>query len=224
MNRIIRKLMSWFYRPILERYLRKDRPFRYDGLELIILQSVFHPAFFGSSKVFAGFLKQQHLAGKKLLEVGCGSGLLSLVAAKAGAGVTAVDINPTAIACSRANAQNNHLRIEVVHSDIFQNLKEEDFDFIIVNPPFFEGPAWEDSSYAWYCGTDFYFFDTFFRDLPNYSGAHSKVWMILSEVCDLNPIRAIAAEHNYQMPIIYTETRLFEEFIIFEIQAVNAAG
>ena len=224
MNRIIRQLMSWFYRPILERYLRRDRPFRYDGLELIILKSVFHPAFFGSSKVFAGFLKQQPLAGKKLLEVGCGSGLLSLVAAKSGAGVTAVDINPTAIACSRANAQNNHLRIEVVHSDIFQNLQQEAYDIIIVNPPFFEGQAKEDSSYAWYCGPDFYFFNTFFRELPNYTEPHSKVWMILSEVCDLKPIKAIAAEHNYQMPIIHQETRLFEAFLIFEIQAVDAAG
>lgn len=216
--------MSWFYRPILERYLRKDRPFRYDGLELIILQSVFHPAFFGSSKVFAGFIKQQQLAGKKLLEVGCGSGLLSLVAAKAGAGVTAVDINPTAIACSRANAQNNHLRVEVVHSDIFQNLAQENFDFIIVNPPFFEGQAKEDSSYAWYCGHDFYFFETFFSDLPNYTERHSKVWMILSEVCDLEPIQAIARKHNYQMPIIHRETRLFEEFLIFEIEPMNEKG
>ncbi len=216
--------MSWFYRPVLQRYLRKDRPFRYDGLELIILQSVFHPAFFGSSKVFAGFIKQQQLAGRKLLEVGCGSGLLSLVAAKAGAGVTAVDINPTAIACSRANAQNNHLRVEVIHSDVFQNLAEEDFDFIIVNPPFFEGQAKEDSSYAWYCGHDFYFFHTFFQDLRKYTAPHSKVWMILSEVCDLDPIQVIATKYNYQMPIIHRETRLFEEFLIFEIQASNGKG
>lgn len=224
MNRIIRQLMSWFYRPILQRYLRKDRPFRYDGLELIILQSVFHPAFFGSSKVFAGFLKEQHLAGKKLLEVGCGSGLLSLVAAKAGAGVTAVDINPTAIACARANAQNNHLRMEVVHSDLFQNLAEEEFDIIIVNPPFFEGQAKEDSSYAWYCGPDFYFFTTFFQELPAFTTSHSKVWMILSEVCDLTPIKEIAAKHQYNMPLIYQETRLFEEFLIFEIQTKNGAA
>jgi len=223
LNRIIRQLMSWFYRPILERYLRKDRPFRYDGLELIILQSVFHPAFFGSSKVFAGFLKEQHLAGKKVLEVGCGSGLLSLVAAKAGAGVTAVDINPAAIACARANAQNNHLRIEVIHSDLFQNLAKEEFDIIIVNPPFFEGQAKEDSSYAWYCGPDFYFFTNFFQELPTYTTAHSKVWMILSEVCDLAPIKEIAAKHHYNMPLIYKEPRLFEEFLIFEIQFQDGA-
>ena len=112
----------------------------------------------------------------------------------------------------------------MVHSDIFQNLQQEAYDIIIVNPPFFEGQAKEDSSYAWYCGPDFYFFNTFFRELPNYTEPHSKVWMILSEVCDLKPIKAIAAEHNYQMPIIHQETRLFEAFLIFEIQAVDAAG
>lgn len=224
MNRIIRQLMSWFYRPILARYLRKDRPFRYEGLELIILRSVFHPAFFGSSKVFAGFLQRQQLAAKKVLEIGCGSGLLSLVAAKAGAEVTAVDINPSAIACSRANAQNNHLRVEVVHSDIFQNLAKERFDIIIVNPPFFEGEAKENSSYAWYCGTDYSFFQTFFRDLKTYIEPQARVWMILSEVCDLSPIQEIGLKHKYDMALIYQEKRLFEQFLIFEIQVKDEAA
>lgn len=221
MNRIIRQLLSWFYRPFLERYLRKDRPFKYEGLELIVLKSVFHPAFFGSSKVFAGFLKQQRVAGKKLLEIGCGSGFLSLLTAKAGAGVTAVDINPAAIACTRANAQNNHLRIEVVHSDVFKSLAPQSFDILIVNPPFFEGEAKVDSSYAWYCGPDFYFFTAFFKDLPTYTHPQTKIWMILSEVCDLAPIEEIAKTAQYNMTIVYQEERLFENYLIYELQPVN---
>lgn len=200
------------------RYLQKDRPFRYDNLELIVLKSVFHPAFFGSSKVFAGFLKKQKLIGKKLLEVGCGSGLLSLVAAKEQAIVTAIDINPAAIACTRANAINNHLLVEVIHSDVFKSLTQQAYDLLIVNPPFFEGKATEDSSYAWYCGTDYYFFSAFFEGLAQYTHQRSKIWMILSEVCALEPIEAIAKQAHYQLQLIHQEKRLFENFLIFDIQ------
>ena len=221
MNKLIRQLLSWTYRPLLQRYLRKDRPFHYDGLDLIILKSVFHPAFFGSSKVFARFLKSQALNGKSLLEIGCGSGLLSLVAAKAGAHVTAVDINPAAIACARANARNNHLDVEVIHSDVFQSLKQHAYDILIINPPFFEGKAKEDSSYAWYCGPDYYFFRQFSEGLPFYTHQQTKIWMILSEVCALDPIQEIALQFNYKMKLVDQEKTLFENFLIFEWQALH---
>lgn len=221
MNKLLRKLLSWFYRPLLLRYLKRDRPFRYDGLDLIILPSVFHPAFFGSSKVFARFLKRQPLNDQKLLEVGSGSGFLSLLSARAGAQVTALDINPSAIACTRANAKENHLNIEVIHSDVFQSLPHQKFDVLIINPPFFEGKANVDSSYAWYSGPDFYFFKAFFDGLPHYTHAGSHIWMILSEVCSLDHIRAVAKDAQYEMNVIHQERRLFENFLIFKVTTTN---
>ena len=73
--------------------------------------------------------------GERLLEIGCGSGLLSVHAAKAGALVTAADISPYAVECTKKNASRNRLRIDVVQSDLFENLKGE-FDVIAFNPPY----------------------------------------------------------------------------------------
>src|SRR5512137_1989507 len=61
--------------------------------------------------------------GEMFLEMGCGAGLVSLHAAKAGAAVTAADINPNAVRCTRRNAAHNNLRIEVLRSDLFENVK-----------------------------------------------------------------------------------------------------
>ncbi len=73
--------------------------------------------------------------GERLLEMGCGSGLISLHAAKAGAEVTAVDINPFAVECTRRNASRNNLRVKTIESNLFERV-EGDFDVIVFNPPY----------------------------------------------------------------------------------------
>lgn len=50
--------------------------------------------------------------GTRVLDVGCGSGALSVVAARAGAEVTAIDIDPVAVATMVANAEANGVTVE----------------------------------------------------------------------------------------------------------------
>ncbi len=51
----------------------------------------------------------------RVLDLGCGSGILGLVAAALGAAeVTAVDLNPLCVATARRNAELNHLELEVI--------------------------------------------------------------------------------------------------------------
>jgi release factor glutamine methyltransferase len=75
--------------------------------------------------------------GRRVLDMGTGSGVSALLAARAGADVIAVDINPEAVACARANAEANDLaeRITFLHGDLFQSV-EGGFDLIIFDPPF----------------------------------------------------------------------------------------
>ncbi len=214
--------MTRLYKPLLQQYLQKDRSFRFDGLEMQIKIGVFHPAFFGSSKVFARFLKRQNLKGKTVLEIGCGSGLLSLVAAQKGAKVWAVDINPVAINCAQENAQRNNLSIQFLQSDLFTALSPQAFDVILLNPPFYPAEPKKNADFAWYAGADFKFFHRFFSDLPKFTNATSKVWMILSETCDLTAIQKIARAYHYQMTEIHRQTRLAEHFLIFDIHKLGA--
>ena len=77
-----------------------------------------------------------NLKNKSFLELGCGSGIISLLASKRGAKVTASDINQTALDYLATNASKNELAVKTVFSDLFQNLENQTFDYIVVNPPY----------------------------------------------------------------------------------------
>ena len=57
------------------------------------------------------------LRGRRVLEIGCGLGLPSLVAARLGADVVATDWSPDAIALLERNASRNGLRVTAVPAD-----------------------------------------------------------------------------------------------------------
>jgi release factor glutamine methyltransferase len=69
------------------------------------------------------------------LEVGCGSGFLSILASKLGATVTSIDINPVAITTTEKNAQLNKVKLTTFQSNLFANISEK-FDLIFFNPPY----------------------------------------------------------------------------------------
>src|SRR6185369_16534433 len=86
-----------YLRPIvmtaLGRQLDRTSNLELDGFHLIVPPTVFHPRYFGTSQTLARHVGSLDIAGKTLLEIGCGSGLIALHAARAGAIVTAVDVN-----------------------------------------------------------------------------------------------------------------------------------
>lgn len=80
-------------------------------------------------------LEGQELDGKKVLDVGTGSGVLAVAAARNGAEVTAVDINPSAVEEAERKAAENGLEIDARESDLFGSV-DELYDIIVFNPPY----------------------------------------------------------------------------------------
>jgi ribosomal protein L11 methyltransferase len=74
------------------------------------------------------------LRGASVLDVGCGSGILSLVALALGAGaVRAVDVDPDAVAVTRENAERNALSSRVVADETPAGVLAERYDIVIAN-------------------------------------------------------------------------------------------
>lgn len=74
-----------------------------------------------------------------LLDLGCGTGLLALAAARRGAHVTAVDADLCAIESARLTLQANGVTGEVSLSDCAQAVLDRRFDVVLCNPPFHQG-------------------------------------------------------------------------------------
>ena len=73
----------------------------------------------------------------KILDLGTGSGIQGIVAAKKGSEVTFADIKSSALNCARENAKANGVTGEFVKSDMFSGIrKRKKFDTIVFNPPY----------------------------------------------------------------------------------------
>ncbi|EHP46338.1 50S ribosomal protein L11 methyltransferase [Odoribacter laneus] len=79
---------------------------------------------------FSGQMK-----GKRVLDMGCGTGILSILAAKLGAStVTGIDIDEWSYRNARENIENNQLQniqIKIGNAGLLE--KEKEFDFILAN-------------------------------------------------------------------------------------------
>lgn len=73
--------------------------------------------------------------GEKVLELGCGSGIVSLHCAKAGAVVTAGDLNPSAVRLTKKNGEKNNLNVNVVLTDVYDSVDGK-FDTVVFNLPY----------------------------------------------------------------------------------------
>jgi protein-L-isoaspartate O-methyltransferase len=82
--------------------------------------------------------------GHRVLDVGCGSGYLTALAARGGAVVTAIDINEKALTNTLANAEALGVRDRVTAglSDVLDDV-QGNYDYVIANPPWFEHPLGE---------------------------------------------------------------------------------
>lgn len=75
--------------------------------------------------------------GRRVLDVGTGSGAVALAAARAGAAaVTAVDLSARSVTAARLNARLAGLVIDVRRGDLFAPVAGRRFDLVVSNPPY----------------------------------------------------------------------------------------
>lgn len=207
--------------PILKKlariYTRKEREYSYNNISVKVLPGVFHPGLFISTKMLLNFVDTLNLKSKNFLELGAGTGIISILAAKKGATVYASDISSKAVENVKLNAAKNNVQINIFTSDLFKNIPDMQFDYIIINPPYYSKDPREEEEYAWFCGSNFEYFKSLFNSLSNYIGKDSKVFMILSEVCDIQKIKSIGMENEFVWKLKMNKQFWGEKNYIFEI-------
>jgi len=206
------------------RYIRQERQYRYAGLNICVPTGVFHPGIFFSTPIFLHFLKQVDFHNKTVLDVGTGSGILAVFAAKNGGQVTAIDLHLQALATAQLNATNNGLTITTKQSDLFAQLTPQLFDFILVNPPYYPRIPKNDAEKAFFAGHELEYFDHFFSKLPDFIHPETKIWMILSEDCDLKRIAQKALGNSFSSESVFTQKKWGEIFEVIRFKSLKATA
>jgi release factor glutamine methyltransferase len=218
MQSLVRHIIRYTYKPLLERYLSRPRQYSYKGLVLDIPPEVFHPRFFGSTGLLLRHLQKLEVKAKTVLELGAGSGLLSMVAARKGALVTATDINRTAIRYLLSNKVRNGVALSVIQSDLFQAIPQQCFDVVLINPPYYRGQPRTEKDYAWYCGENGDYFEALFQGLAHYTRKDSKVYMTLCEGCAIEWICERAGSYGWTLQCVHTRLNLVERHYLFQLK------
>lgn len=156
--------------------------------------------------------------GLKVLEMGCGTGLISCHMAFNGAVLTAADINPKAVNCTSNNLKNNNLEGNTVVSDLFQNIYEI-FDLIVFNPPYLS--AEEEGcgiiEKAWAGGpTGTEILAKFLEQCREHLLPNGRITILLSSEMDLETLDRLLSKFNRKK--LKTRRCFFEELWVEELR------
>jgi release factor glutamine methyltransferase len=227
LRRAFRKFVHWAsYTFILSS--RRTRKVRMGDLKLLVPPSVFHPGIFVTSKIFANYLRCRDFRDKAVVEVGTGTGVLALSAARAGARkVLALDINPNAAAAATQNAATNGLAaiVEARTSNLFAAVaRDELFDVIISSPPSFGGEPRDMSDRAWHAGEGYQDIHPLFRQAYQHLNPSGEMFLLLSSDTNIRLIESLAREAGFDWTLVARKSILVEAFLIFRLTKTSAAG
>jgi HemK-related putative methylase len=122
------------------------------SLRIFVIPGVANPKLLRTGAFFAAQIDACALApDAAVLDMGTGSGVCALTAARRARRVVAVDVSPAAVCCARVNALLNNLdeRVDVREGDLFAPLARERFDLVLFNPPFLIGAPKDHRDAAW---------------------------------------------------------------------------
>lgn len=84
------------------------------------------------------YIKKYNFNNPKILDLCTGSGAIGLTIKKEIpiSDITLSDISRKALKVSKKNAKHLNLNVNIIKSDMFKNIKDNDFDIIVSNPPY----------------------------------------------------------------------------------------
>lgn len=224
-RRIFRKLVHFFsFHFIINR--NRTASTEVAGLRLKVGPGVFHPKIFLTSKFFAEYLQRQDFRGRSVVEVGTGSGILALSAAKAGAAqVLALDINPQAVATAAANAELNGLpQVEARQSNLFSAVdRSETFDVVISSPPSFGGEPKSMADRAWHAGPGYRDILPLFEQAARHLKPDGVMYLLISSDSNAALFDHLIGKAGFAATRVATQSIVIEAFYLYELRQRGAA-
>ena len=158
--------------------------------------------------------------GQSVLEIGTGSGLVSMYASLLTDDVTATDINYNALELAEKNFKLNNIdTIKLEFGDMFKPVKDKKFDVILFNTPYLPTDSDDiindDLNYAFDGGLDGRkVIDRFINEVSNHLNDKGIVQIIQSSLSDNNRTLDMFDRNGFIAEIAESEKFFFEEIVL----------
>ena len=164
------------------------------GKEIIVFPNVMSPKYDWSSRFVIEHMPDQR--NKDFLEIGSGTGIISVFAGLQGANITAVDINPAAVSNTRENMKKYGLQGEVYKSNLFDKVTGG-YDTVLFNAPY-HGATPEDALEMSVTDADYQTLGRFLDAVGSYLNPGGEVLLGFSDTGDVDLLhREIIRNHFY---------------------------
>jgi len=137
---------------------------------------------------------------ENFLEIGCGTGVVSIAVAKRAKDGTGVDINEKAVENSKQNAEAQNVKnVEFLVSNVFRNVDGK-FDVIICNPPYTKHEVSDDIDRMFWDPAD-EMKHKFFKEVGAHLKPNGRIYFGWADFADIDvdlPFR-LAEENGYEL-------------------------
>jgi release factor glutamine methyltransferase len=183
----------------------------YKNLVLEVPEGVYFPE--EDSELLAAIIETRDFSTKRVLEVGCGSGILSILVAKQGSQVTAVDVNPLAVEATKGNAMRNDVVVDVFESDLFQDVAGT-FGAIIFNPPYLPSEDRNTTYSGGASGRDT--IEKFLAGVKDHLEPGGKIIMLISSLTGEQETTELLKDSGFSVSAVARKKIPWEELIVLE--------
>ena len=161
-------------------------------------------------------IRSLNVNSEKVLEIGCGSGVVSLHCAGNNCSVVSVDINPNAVMATKHNAKNNGMELDVRVSDVYSDVTER-FDLIIFNLPYLPEDDDGPEAKAWSGGPDGMGpLPRVLEGLDDHLNDNGRLVIVTSSLMDRDALDALLK--GYSVNTLGTLPLFFEQLSVLEIR------
>jgi release factor glutamine methyltransferase len=223
-TRLIGTAMGWAYRLTGRDRYDDFRVERVLDAPFLVTPSVFNPRLPRTGAFLAAHLDERFIGPEaQVLDMGTGSGVCAVHAARRARRVVAVDINPAAVRCTAINAELNAVedRVEVRHGDLFAPVAGERFDLILFNPPYLRGVPRDDRDRAW---RSVDIAERFAAGVGEHLAPHGAALVVLSSFGGATPFLEEFRKQRLVVAVAAARRFVTERIAIFELRPSGNRG
>ncbi|WGI16758.1 HemK2/MTQ2 family protein methyltransferase [Methanonatronarchaeum sp. AMET-Sl] len=167
-------------------------------------------------------IKQKPKKWNEALDMGTGTGIIAFHLSKKTRHVTAVDINPHALKSAEKNLLNIK-NIDLIQSDLFNNIKPKKYDLITFNPPYIpiknqELPKNQEIEKSWNGGENGRkTIKRFLKEARNYLSIDGEILLLISSITGSRETKRTANKLGYNTKTSNKKEIFFETLEVLQL-------